>query len=154
MRKFLVVVVLLLVVSSAFAEDAFDKQIKLGRDGAGMTWWLVDYGINASTPYAVARKYYTGEAGRAETIELLTSRYSVKPKRAKALYFTEYRYEYSADNERYAEVSRKHYDMNGKLIYGFEFNGKTSASEKTYVNVVKNTIQSKGLAYATGKLRK
>ena len=44
--------------------------------------------------------------------------------------------------------------MNGRMIYGLEFDGKSSASEKTYVNVVKNTIQSKGLAYATGKLKK
>ena len=151
MRKFVAVVVLLLLVSSAFAEEAFDKQVKIGRDRSGMTWWLVDYGMNASTPYAIARKYYTGEAGRTETIEILTSRYSIKPKRANALYFTEYRYEYTSDNERVAEVYRKHYDMNGKLIYSLDFSNESS---KTYVNVVKNTIQSKGLAYATGKLKK
>ena len=155
MRKFLAVVVLLLVVvPSAYAEDAFDKQVNIGRDRSGMTWWLVDYGMNGSTPYAVARKYYTGEAGRTETVEILTSRYSVKPKRANALYFTEYRYEYTADNERVAEAYRKHYDMNGKLIMGLEFDGRSSSTERTYVNVMKNTIQSKGLAYATGKLRK
>ena len=155
MRKFFVVMMLLAtMLTAAFAEEAFDKQVSLGRDRSGMTWWLTDYGINGSTPYAIARKYYTGEAGRAEMIEMLTSRYSVKPKKANGLYFTEYRYEYTSDNERVAEVYRRHYDMNGKLIYSLEFDGSSSAREKTFVNVVKNTIQSKGLAYATGKLKK
>ena len=100
MRKlFVVMLILATTLTTAFAEDAFDNQVKIGRDRSGMTWWLVDYGMKGSTPYAVARKYYTGEAGRTETIEILTSRYSVKPKRANALYFTEYRYEYTSVQE-------------------------------------------------------
>ena len=150
MRKFFVVLFMFALVSCAFAEDAFDKQVSIGRDRAGMTWYLIDYGKESSVYYAVARKYYTSEAGKNETIEILTSRYSVKESKAKKLQFVEYRYEYSSDQARYAEVSRKYYDGRGNLLCGLEFTG----TKKTYVKVVKDTIQSKGLAYATGKLKK
>ena len=155
MRKLLVVVLLLATTfTAAFAEDAFEKQVKIGRDKSGMTWWLIDYGFTSSNPYAIARKYYTSEAGREEAIDILTSRYSVKQKKAESLYFTEYRYEYTSDYERVAEVYRRYYDQKGRLICGLEFDGSTSAQKKTYTKVVKNSIQSKGLAYATGKLKK
>lgn len=154
MRKFFAALLILTACLPAFAEDAFVKQITIGRDRAGLTWYLTDYGSNYSTPYAVARKYYTSEAVKAETIELLVSRYSVPERKANSLYFTEYRYEYTSDGSQYAEVYRRHYDMLGNEILAFEFDNSSQARQKYFINVVKNTIQSKGIAYALGQLRK
>ena len=154
-RKLFISVMLLLVAStSACAEDAFTKQVSIGRDRAGMTWYLTDYGTNSSGFYAVARKYYTDNAGKASTVELLTSRYSISARKANNLYFTEYMYEYTPDEMRYAEVYRKHYDLLGNELVSVEFDDSSTAKRKVFVNVRKNTIQSKGLAYAVGRLKK
>ena len=155
MRKFFVIVLLPLVaLSSAWAEDAFTKQVALGRDRAGMTWYLTDYGTDASGLYAVARKYYTADEGKASAIDLLTSRYSIPPRKAANLYFLEYRYEYTPDEVRYTEAYRKYYDLLGNQLLSIEFDDSSSAMRKVFINVKKNTIQSKGLAYATGRLKK
>lgn len=154
MRKFFAVIFILMLTLPAGAEDAFVKQIQIGRDGAGMTWWLIDYGVNYNTPYAVAREYYTSEAVKNDTVEKLISRYSVPEGTAQKLYFTEYRYEYTSDGSQSSEVYRRHYDMLGNLIYSFDFDNTTESRRKSFVNVRKNTIQSKGLAYAVGNLRK
>ena len=148
MRKFFAVVLVLLISAlPACAEDAFAKQVQIGRDRAGLTWWLTDYGTDYSAPYAVARCYYTNAAAKSDQINILTSRYSVPANRAQKLYFTEYRYEFTPDGSQFAEVSRAHYDMGGAQIYGFEM-------RKNFVDTVKNSIMSKGYAYATGKLKK
>ena len=155
MRKFFITVVVLCVAAvSVCAEEALMNQVRIGKDSAGMTWFLTEYGTNNAGFYAVARKYYSNAAVRSSTIELLTSRYSVSERRAEDLYFTEYRYEYTSDGLRYAEVYRRFYDSTGHKIMGIEFDGSSTARRKTFVNVVKNTIQSKGLAYASGRLRK
>ena len=152
MRKFLAVVLVLMLAVPAFSEDAFVKQVQIGRDGAGMTWWLIDYGVDYNTPYAVARKYYTSEAVKTNTIEQLISRNRVPEKKAKGLYFTEYRYEYTPDGSQVAEAYRGHYDMLGNEIFKINFDSSTGARRKYFVKVVKNSIQSKGLAYAMGIL--
>ncbi len=154
MRKFFAVVLVLMLAVPAFAEDAFVKQVQIGRDGSGMTWWLIDYGSDYDSYYAVARKYYTSEAVKSDTIEKLISRNRVPEKKAKALYFTEYRYEYTADGSQYAQSYVRHYDMLGKLIYKIDYDNSTGARRKYFVKVVKNSIQSKGLAYAMGKIKK
>ena len=155
MRKVFVTIVLLLAaVTSACSEDAFVKQVTIGKDRAGMTWYLTDYGADASGYYSVARKYYTNEAGKSETVELLTSRYSIPQRKAANLYFTEYRYEYTSDGTRCAEVYRGYYDLLGNELLRIDFDDSSSARRRNYINVVKNTIQSKGLAYATGRLKK
>ena len=155
MRKFLVSIVLLLMASTlACAEDAFTKQIALGRDRAGMTWYLTDYGTDSSGLYAIARKYYTNDDGKASAVEMLTSRYSIPPRRAANLYFVEYRYEYTPDEIRYAEAYRKYYDLLGNELFSIEFDDSSSPMRKVFINVTKNTIQSKGLAYAVGRLKK
>ena len=148
MRKFFAVLLVLLIAAiPAYSEDAFVKQVQIGKDRAGLTWYLTDYGSDYSTPYAVARKYYTNQAAKREQIDLLISRYAVPDRQAQGLYFTEYRYEYTPDGRQFAEVSRRHFDMQGREIYGLERNASFS-------NVVKNSIMSKGYAYAVGKLRK
>lgn len=153
MRKFFAVILMLMLVFPANAENTFVKQITIGRDGAGMTWYLTDYGVQHNTPYAVARKYYTSEGVKHETIEMLISRYSVPENRARSLYFTEYGYEYTSDGNQYAEIYRRHYDMMGDLVYSLEFNNSTGARRKYFLNVVKNSIMSKGYAYAVGRLK-
>ena len=168
MRKlFMIVVVMLCVaVTSAWAytpypdeelskkDESFEKQITIGTDSSGMTWYLIDYGPNRSGFYAVARKYYTNRNLKASTVDTLISRFSVPERIAKDLFFTEYRYEYTADGLRYAEAYRRYYDSYGNKIIGLEFDGRSTARRKTFINVVKNTIQSKGLAYASGRLVK
>lgn len=154
MRKVFALILVLMLAIPASAEDAFVKQISIGRDGTGMTWYLVDYGVDYDTPYAVARKYYTSEAVKTDTIERLISRNRVPEAKAKMLYFTEYRYEYTSDGSQAAEVYRRHYDMLGNLIFKIDFDNSTGARRKHYVKVVKNSIQSKGLSYALGRLKK
>lgn len=155
MRKIFVVFLAVFVCAlSAFADDAYVKQVNIGQDKSGMTWYLLDYGTKKNTPYAVARKYYTSDTVKSETIELLTSRYSVPEAKAQRLYFTEYKYEYSPDGKQYAEIYRKYYDVAGEEIYSIRFNKKSGARKKHFVKVVKNTIQSKGAAYALGVLKK
>ena len=154
MRKFFAVILVMMLVVPAAAEDAFVKQISIGRDGSGMTWYLTDYGIDNNTYYAVARKYYTSAAVKNDTIERLISRNRVPEKKANTLYLTEYRYEYTSDGKQYAEIYRVHYDMQGREIYRIDFDNSTSARRKHYINVVKNSIMSKGYAYASGRLKK
>ena len=159
MRKFflmslLVSSIIAAIASSSFAEDTYAKQINLGQDGSGMTWYLLDYGVKKDKPYAVARKYYTSNLVKEETIDILISRYSVSESKAAQLYFTEYKYEYTPDGKSYAETYRKYYDVRGNEIFKLVFSNKKGARKKHFVNVVKNTIQSKGAAYALGVLRK
>ena len=145
---------LLVLMPSVYAEDAFIKQVTIGRDRAGMTWYLTDYGTNASGLYAIARKYYTDEAGKNATARLLSSRYLIPAHKTANVYFVEYMYEYTPDDILYAEVYRTYYDISGNEILHIEFDDSSAKTRKTFVNVKKNTIQSKGLAYATGRLKK
>ena len=165
MRKiFVTVVMLFLATVSAFAdgfrpdfvpeEHIINKRVDLGKDSSGMTWLLLDYGTNNAGYYAVARKYYSNRDLKRSTVEQLISRYSIPVHKARELLFTDYRYEYTSDGLRYAEVYRRFYDASGRMIMGMECDGSSTARRKTFINVVRNTIQSKGLAYATGRLRK
>ena len=142
------------IASSSFAEDTYAKQINLGKDNSGMTWYLLDYGIEKDKPYAIARKYYTSKYVKQETIELLVLLYSIPEIQAGQLYFAEYKYKYTPDGKSYAEVYRKYYDIRGNEIFELVFNAKKGARKKHFINVVKNTVQSKGAAYALGVLSK
>ena len=161
MRKIFATVVMLFVATvsafaytSSFNDSTVDKRVEIGTDSAGMQWYLIDYGTNNAGYYAVARKYYSNRNLKSSTVEQLISRYSIPERKARELFLTDYRYEYTSDGLRYAEVYRRFYDSFGGMIMGIEFDGSSMARRKTFINVVRNTIQSKGLAYATGRLRK
>ncbi len=149
MRKFLALMLVLLLASCAFAEadQLSEQQRNLGRDRAGFQWWLVNYGPDSSGWYAVAREYYTEPGAKQATINALSSRYGVPYDRASALYLTEYRFEYTSDGTQYTEVSRVFYDMLGEKICGYR------TGHKVFNPVTPNTIQSKGAAYAMGRGR-
>ena len=153
MRKiFTAFLLVVITISCSFAEDVYLRQIDLGRDNSGMTWYLLDYGVRNNQPYAIARKYYSSSYIKSETIEILTSRYDIPDEQAELLFFTEYRYEYTPDGNQYLEVYRKHYDIHGEEIC--RITNKSGVRSRNYLKVVKNTIQSKGAAYALGFLRK
>ena len=147
MKKFLALVLVLLIVPCAFAQDAFVQQKNLGRDRAGLQWWIVGYGTSTSGYYAVAREYYTNAGAKAETVNALSSRYGVPYDRANALYLTEYRFEYTSDGGQYAEVSRVFYDMKGDEICAYR------TGHVIFNPIIPNTVQSKGAAYAMGKIK-
>lgn len=147
MKKFLALILFLMSASGAFAAGAFTQQKNLGKDRAGLQWWLVEYGSGTSGYYAVAREYYTSAGVKAEVVGGLSSRYGVPQDRANALYFTEYRFEYTSDGKQCAEISRVFYDMVGKEIFAYR------AGEKVFNPVTANTVQSKGAAFAMGKAK-
>ncbi|MCL2146790.1 MAG: hypothetical protein FWH52_03185 [Synergistaceae bacterium] len=122
---------------SARAGELVDGNISLGQDHVKMTWYLVGSGKIADTevPFAVVRKYYTNVGIKNETVELLMSKFSLDAERASSLYFTEYIYNYSPDHKLFAVGYIRHYDMNGNLIYGTEFDGLSEASKLTWANV-------------------
>ena len=126
MRKLLVLVFVLIAQFPAYSENSFELQADLGRDPEGSTWYIIDYGRTSSSAYAVARKYYTAEDVRNDVIDELISEYSVSEETAEQLYFTEYRYDYTADGKQYSEVYEIHYDKLGHQIYG-----TISASSRT-----------------------
>ena len=149
MRKFLAFILVMLFASSAFADDETDfiQQKNLGRDRAGLQWYVLSYGSHGSGWYAIAREYYTNNDAKAETVGKLSGRYGVQSDRAQELYFTEYRFEYTSDGSQYTEISRKYYDKLGEEICGYE------SGYSTYSPVVVNTVHSKGAAYAMGKIK-
>ena len=126
---------------------SFPQQKNLGKDRAGLQWWIIAFGTCPSGWYAVAREYYTNEGAKAETINMLSSRYGVPYDKASSLYFTEYRFEYTPDGAQFTEVSRSYYDMLGEDIWTYNY------SYVTYYQVIPNTVQSKGVAYAMGRIR-
>ncbi len=151
MKKYFVLLLLLLVfVPGAFADDDDQlsaQQKNLGRDRAGLQWWIVSYGPDSSGWYAIAREYYTEAGAKSATVNALSSRYGVPYDRANALYFTEYRFEYTSDGGQYTEVSRVFYDMLGEEICGYR------TGHKVFNPTTPNTVQSKGAAYAMGKIK-
>ena len=82
MKKFVLCALLLgLTVGAASPVLAWDaaKQKDLGQDRVKMTWYILDYGKNNGTPYAIARKYYTNTAIKEETVDLLMSKFGLSP---------------------------------------------------------------------------
>lgn len=132
------VVIFILIISCAAipanAGELADGNVSLGQDHVKMTWYLISYGIAEDTgaPLGVVRKYYTNAGIKDETIELLMSKFGIEASRASSLYFTEYIYNYSVDHKMFAVGYIRHYDMEGTLIYGTEFDGQT---ELTWANV-------------------
>lgn len=155
MKKFFAfssLIIILLFAACSFAdeidEDAFPRQKNLGKDRAGIQWWIRDFGASASGYYAIAREYYNTNAGaKSELVYALTTRYGISSSRAEDVYFAEFRFEYTPDGRQYAEISRVLYDMRGDEICSYR-------SDYTSFNpVMPNTVQSKGVAYAMGLIR-
>ncbi|MBR1671827.1 MAG: hypothetical protein IJ702_02770 [Fretibacterium sp.] len=154
MKKFVLCALLLgLTVGAASPVLAWDanKQKNLGQDHVKMTWYLLDYGKNNDTPYAIARKYYTNTAIKDETVDLLMSKFGLSPEVAGSLYFTEYGYEYTPDGKQFAVTYLRHYDMLGNEIYGTEYDNSSEATMKTFAAIDPKHAAGKGAAYALGK---
>ena len=134
----LLVVIFILAISSAAmpakAGELADGNVSLGQDHVKMTWYLVSYGKVEDTgaPLGVVRKYYTNAGIKDETIELLMSKFGLDAARASSLYFTEYVYNYAVDHKKFAVGYIRHYDMEGLLVHGTDFN---TPEELTWVNV-------------------
>ena len=155
MKKFVLSVLLVaLVLSIAVSAFAFDqaKVRRLGEDKNKMTWWIVDYGkTDDGAPFAISRKYYTNEAIKEETIDLLMSKYGLSAEVAGSLYFTEYGYEYTADGKQFAMTYLRHYDMLGNEIHGTVYDGSSDATQKTFSGIVAGHATAKCAPYALGK---
>jgi hypothetical protein len=125
------VVIFMLAVSCAaipaIAGELADGNVSLGQDHVKMTWYLVSYEIAEDTgaPIGVVRKYYTNAGIKDETIELLMSKFGLDATKASSLYFTEYVYNYSVNHKMFAVGYIRHYDMEGLLIHGTEFDSLT-----------------------------
>jgi len=141
------------VALPAMAADGWDpnKQKNLGPDHIKMQWYILDYGTKDGVPFAVARKYYTNETIKKETIDLLMSKFSLAPEVAGSLYFTEYGYEYSADGKQFAVTYLRHYDMLGNEIYSTVYDNSSDALKKTFSAVDPSSTPGKGVPLALGK---
>ena len=152
MKKFLALIFVLLLCSSAFAADttypeqAFANQKNLGKDRIGLQWWITDFGVGGAGYYAVAREYFTNSGAKAEIANSL-KRYGVPSERADAIYFAEFRFEYTQDANQYAEIYRVFYDMLGEEICGYR------TGHIVFNPITPNSVQAKGVAYATGRIR-
>ena len=154
MKKFVLFALLVAVaVGISAPAHAWDpeKQKNLGQDHIKMQWYLLDYGKKEGVPFAIARKYYTNNTVKQQTIDLLMSKYSLSPEAAGALYFTEYGYEYSADGKKFAVTYLKHYDMLGNEIYGTIFDDSSDAAKKAFAALDGKSVPGKAAAYAFGK---
>jgi hypothetical protein len=128
-----------------------EKQKNLGQDHVKMQWYLLDYGLRGEVPFAVARKYYTNESIKQQTVDLLMSKYAINPEVAGSLYFTEYEYEYTKDGKQFAVTYLRHYDMLGNEIYGTVYDGASEATQKTFAAVDPKSTPGKGAALALPK---
>jgi hypothetical protein len=153
--KSIAILVLLVAatVCSALPAAAWDveKQKNLGQDSLKMQWYLLDYGKENDIPYAIARKYYTSESVKQQTIDLLMSKYGLAPDLAGSLYFTEYRYEYTPDGKQFAVTYLRHYDMQGEQIYGTVYDGSSEAAKKVFAPIDPKHATGKGAALAIPK---
>jgi hypothetical protein len=155
-KKAAILLAALLVICAASASLAWDpaKQKSLGQDHVKMTWYILDYGRESGVPFVVARKYYTNESIKQDTIDLLMSKYGLAPDLAGSLYFTEYRYVYSPDGKQFAVDYLRHYDMLGEEIHGTVYDGATEATRKTFALVDPKSTPGKGIALLTGSEKK
>ena len=103
------------------AEVKLPDPVNFGKDANKMQWYLVNYGKEKEKPFAVARKYYTNPEEKKKTEDLLVTKFSIEQEKASTLYFTEYRYVYSADAKQFALTYINHYDMVGDIIKGTEY---------------------------------
>ncbi len=149
MKKFVLCALLLgLTVGAAAPALAWDsaKQKELGQDHVKMTWYILDYGKANGVPFAIARKYYTNEKIKQETVDLLMSKFGIAPDVAGSLYFTEYGFEYTQDGKQFATTYLRHYDMLGNEIYGTTYDGSSEATKKTFA-AIPAVAQGKAIAY-------
>lgn len=151
MKKFFALILVLLICSSAFAdntypEQAFAQQKNLGKDRVGLQWWLTEFGIGPSGYFAVAREYFTNSGAKSEIANNL-KRFGVPSERADAIYFAEFRFEYTSDGNQYAETSRVFYDMLGEEVCSYR------TGHVVFNPITPNTVQAKGVGYATGRIR-
>ncbi|MDR2529169.1 MAG: hypothetical protein LBD04_09170 [Synergistaceae bacterium] len=131
---------------SAVAAEA--PRIKdLGLDHVKMKWWIYDYGAKNGTPFAVARKYYTNESIKQNTVDLLMSKFGISPEVASALYGTEYGYEYTNDGKQFAVTYLVHFTQNGEVIHRTIFDNSSEATKKAFVSVPPSNVM---LAPANG----
>jgi hypothetical protein len=128
-----------------------EKQKNLGQDSVKMQWYLLDYGKDGNVPYAIARKYYTSESIKQQTIDLLMSKYGIAPELAGGLYFTEYRYEYTPDGKQFAVAYLRHYDMQGEEIHGTVYDDSSEAVKKVFAPVDSKHATGKGAVLAVPK---
>ena len=154
-QKFMLLALLMAIVvcsaSPAMAWDP-DKQKNLGQDHVKMQWYILDYGTKeGGTPFSVARKYYTNEKIKQDTVDLLMSKFGYSPEVAGSLYFTEYEFEYTKDGKQFATTYLRHYDMLGNEIHGTVYDDSTEAVKKVFAAVDPNSTPGKGLALAVPK---
>ena len=153
-KKFIVLALLAAVVCSALPAMAWDpdKQKNLGQDHVKMQWYILDYGLKDNgTPFSVARKYYTNEKIKQDTVELLMSKFGYSAELAGSLYFTEYEFEYTKDGKQFTTSYLRHYDMLGNEIHGTVYDDSSEAVKKTYAAVDPSSTPGKGLALAVPK---
>ena len=142
---------LAVMVCSALPAMAWDpeKQVNLGQDHVKMQWYLLDYGVrDDGTPFSIARKYYTNEGIKQDTVDLLMSKFAYSPEVAGSLYFTEYGFEYSKDGKQFATTYLRHYDMLGREIHGTTYDDSDEATKKTFAALDPNSTPGKGYARA------
>ena len=149
-KKFVVVLLLTAVVaSSALSAAAAEvpKSKDLGLDHVKMKWWIYDYGARDGRPFVVARKYYTNESIKQNTVDLLMSKFGISPEVASALYGTEYGYEYTQDGKQFAVTYLLHFTQNGEVIHRTIFDNSSAATKKAFVSVPPSNVM---LAPANG----
>ena len=122
--------------------------VNFGKDANKMQWYLVNYGKEGDGHFAVARKYYTNPDEKEKTVDLIVTKFAIEQEKASGLYFTEYRYEYSADGKQFALAYINHYDMLGNMIKSTEYQGP----DRVFYTMTKDMIPYKAYAYASGKL--
>ena len=154
-KKFMVLALLAVaIVCSALPAVAWDpdKQKNLGQDHVKMQWYILYYGTKADgTPFSVARKYYTNEKIKQDTVDLLMSKFGYPPEVAGSLYFTEYEFEYTKDGKQFATTYLRHYDMLGNEIHGTVYDDSSDAAKKVFAAVDPNSTPGKGVALAIPK---
>ena len=153
-QRFIVGVLLVAIVCSALPAMAWDpaKQKDLGQDHVKMQWYILDYGTKADgTPFSVARKYYTNEKIKQDTVELLMSKFGYSAELAGGLYFTEYEFEYTKDGKQFTTAYLRHYDMLGNEIHGTVYDDSSEATKKVFAAVDPNSTPGKGLALVMPK---
>ncbi len=154
MKKLILLVLLVVaVICAALPAMAWDpaKQKNMGQDHVKMQWYFLEYGKKDEVPFSVARKYYTNESIKQQTIDLLMSKYGLAPEVAGSIYFTEYYYEYSQDGKQFAVAYLRHYDMLGNEIYGTVYDNSSETTKKVFAAVDPKSIPGKGAALALGK---
>jgi hypothetical protein len=154
-RTLIVLALLVAVTCSALPAMASwdpEKQKNLGQDHVKMQWYILDYGAKSDgTPFSIARKYYTNEKIKQDTVELLMSKFGYSAEVAGSLYFTEYEFEYTADGKEFATTYLRHYDMLGNEIHGTVYDNSSEAAKKVFAAVDPNSTPGKGVALAIPK---